>query len=58
MRKARNFSRQRQSGQAMTEYILIVSLCLLVLIGTVAVFLDNVGDFYKNLVYVVNLPLP
>ncbi len=51
-------SRSGQAGQAMTEYILIVSMCLLVLVGTVAIFIDYVGDFYKNLVYIVNLPLP
>lgn len=56
-REARLFRRGR-SGQAMTEYILIVSMCLLVLVGTVAVFIGYIGDFYKNLVYIVNLPLP
>lgn len=45
-------------GQAMTESILVICLCMLVLLGAMAYFLDNCGDFYLNVIKVVCLPFP
>jgi len=50
--------RRTQRGQAMTEYIAIVSMCMLVLLGITSVFLDKVGEFYLNVLKVVCLPFP
>ena len=50
--------RRTQRGQAMTEYIAIVSMCMLVLLGITSVFLDKVGEFYLNVRKVVWLPFP
>ena len=50
--------RRTQRGQAMTEYIAIVSMCMLVLLGITSVFLDKVGELYLNVLKVVCLPFP
>ncbi len=51
-------TKNQRSGQALTEYVLITSLCMLVVLGVMAVFLGYVGSFYLNLLKIVCLPLP
>ena len=58
MPKRINRKRAQQSGQALTEYVLIVSVVMLVMVGSIAVFLGYVGDYYLNIMRVVCLPLP
>ncbi len=58
MSERMNRKRVRQSGQALTEYVLIVSVVMLVMVGSIAVFLGYVGDYYLNIMRVVCLPLP
>lgn len=55
---AQPVARHGVSGQAVTEYIAIACLCMLVVLGAMAYFLDNVGDFYLNVVRIVCLPFP
>ena len=50
--------RSQQSGQGLTEYVLLISLCMLVVLGLMGIFLGYVGDFYLNLMKIVCLPLP
>ncbi len=52
------FTRRFVCGQAMTEYVLIVANCLLVAVGAMTLFLGYFGDFYSNLLSVVDLPIP
>jgi len=48
-----------QSGQALTEYILIISgLMILVTGAVIPEFLSHVGAFYSNILKIVCLPLP
>ena len=45
-------------GQAMAEYVVIVALALLSLAWTMGLFLDGVGDYYRNIQHVVCGPFP
>ena len=45
-------------GQSMVEYAVVVAFALLALVGAVGFFLDGVGDFYKNVQYIVCSPFP
>lgn len=42
----------------MTEYIILVAMAMLAMVGLMGLFLDGVGDFYKNVQYVVCTPFP
>ena len=48
----------RPRGQAMTEYLVIVAFALLALVGAMGLFLDGLGDFYRNVQHVVCSPFP
>lgn len=50
--------RRRMRGQAMTEMVIVVALALLLLVGVMGTFLSGVGDFYRNLQYVICIPFP
>jgi len=45
-------------GQAMTEYISLVSILLVALLGAMALFMDGIGVFYQNVLKVICLPFP
>ncbi len=51
-------SKRSERGQAMTEYLIIVSVFSVFLLGTVGVFLLGVSNYYLNIVKVVCLPFP
>lgn len=51
-------TRRRRRGQGMTEYIILVAMAMLAMVGLMGLFLDGVGDFYKNVQYVVCTPFP
>jgi len=46
------------SGQAVTEYLVLAGMGMLVLLGASAVFIDGVGRYYLNILKVVCLPFP
>jgi len=48
----------RRSGQAMTEYILIVFFVMLTALVGGDVFVAAIGTFYSNVSKVICLPLP
>ena len=56
--KGPQLRRGRERGQGLTEYVVLVCLCMLVLLGVMGIFLGYVGDFYSNLIKVICLPLP
>jgi hypothetical protein len=59
MRKVeRTGSGHRMRGQAMTEYLVLTSLCLIAMMGTMAIFLDKALEFYLNVLKIVCLPFP
>lgn len=45
-------------GQAATEFMVIVAMALIVMVALMGIFLDGVGDFYRNVQYVVCIPFP
>jgi len=49
---------QDERGQTVVEYALVVSLCVLVLVGVTIEILDVTSDFYSNVVRLICLPLP
>lgn len=53
-----NNKRVTTAGQAMTEYVLLVCMVMMALVGTVGVFMGGIAGFYMNIVKVVTLPFP
>ena len=51
-------SRATMAGQAMTEFVIAVTVIALVLLGTTGIFLVHVGDFYEKVVRIICLPFP
>ncbi|HUW33077.1 MAG TPA: Flp family type IVb pilin [Planctomycetota bacterium] len=47
-----------ESGQATTEYAMIVAFSIVVAIGAIYVFTDSIATFYYNVSTVVCLPVP
>jgi len=45
-------------GQALTEYIILVAMAMLALLGVVGLFLDGIGNFYQNVMAMICVPLP
>lgn len=52
------FGRTGEAGQAVTEYIVVVVFCLLVILSGIAAFLGQVGSFYNQIMTMVCLPVP
>ena len=50
--------RRRISGQALTEFALVATVTVVVLVGITGIFLVHIGDFYENVVKVMCLPIP
>jgi len=50
--------RKNNFAQAMVEYVLLVSLVMLILVGVGGLFLGGLGDFFLNIVKIVSLPIP
>ena len=42
----------------MIEYIVLVAMAMLALLGVVGLFLDGIGNFYQNVITIVCVPLP
>lgn len=49
---------REESGQVMLEYVLLLAMVSLAIIGVVGVFMGALGNFYLNLVKVMVLPFP
>ena len=47
-----------ESGQAMTEWILIVAIFSVVMIGALSTFPKLAGDYYSRVAAFLMLPLP
>lgn len=47
-----------QSGQAIIEYVIIVTLIMLGLIGVVGYFMGALGSFYLATIKIITLPIP
>ncbi len=47
-----------ERGQALVEYVLLATLCVLVLVGATIAVLDAVSTFYVDLTRIICLPLP
>lgn len=50
--------RKSAAGQAITEYLLLISCCLAFCLGCMGAFLQGASDFYLNLLRVICLPFP
>jgi Flp pilus assembly pilin Flp len=48
----------RRSGQAMTEYIILVSMLIVAFLAVGDIFVAALGNFYSNVSKVICLPLP
>lgn len=70
MRPGMFFQQNKNRGQGITEYILIVAACVLVAFfpvpgfseGTyeplMVVVINKLGEFYQNILHVICLPIP
>lgn len=51
-------ARKHKSGQAMTEYILMVTTCVMVVVGVMSYMLVFFGNYYTTLIRFISLPFP
>lgn len=42
----------------MTEYVLLLAFAMLMLVGLMGLFMDGIGDFYRNLQHIICVPFP